>query len=143
MSSLAFEKYYPYILGVLATVLWQQLGVQMPLKDSFLSASLTIGAILAGFMATSKAILMTLDSPVMQRIRTSGYVEELVYYLAHALWLSFSFSIISLIGFFLETSTDDIKLYYGLVWVFFGISASVAFIRITNLMLKIIKYQQP
>lgn len=142
MSSLAFEKNYPYILGLLVAVLWYQLGIQMPFKDSFLSASLTIGAILSGFMATSKAILMTLDSPVMQRIRNSGYVEELVAYLAHALWLSFSFSIISLIGFFLETSSADMKLYYGLVWVFFGVSASVAFIRITNLMLKIIKYQK-
>lgn len=133
---LFLEKVAPYILSLVATYLWWKFNIAFPVNDSVLSASLTLGAILTGFLATSKAILMTLDSPVMQRIRKTRYLGDLVSYIGQAIWLSFTFSIISLVGFFTDTS----NFWFGLVWVFVGVSSAGCFIRVTNIMLKIIKY---
>jgi len=110
----------------------------MPLKADILSSSLTIGAILTGFLATSKAILMTLDSPIMKRLRETSYILQLVSYLRQAIWLSFSYCIISLIGFF----GVYLQTWYGYVWLFLGVSAAISFIQITNIMLKTISHKQ-
>ena len=57
---LFLEKIAPYILSLTATYLWWKFKIVFPVNDSVLSASLTLGAILTGFLATSKAILMTI-----------------------------------------------------------------------------------
>ena len=84
-----FEKIWPYLLAAAIGSLWYFLGLDFPSDPSILSASITLGAILTGFLATSKAILMTLDSPIMQRIRGTDYINLLTAYLAQAIWWSF------------------------------------------------------
>lgn len=130
------EKIAPYILSVAATFAWYKFGIKLPPGTSILGASLTLGAILTGFLATSKAILMTLDSPIMQRIRKTSYLSDLVSYLGQAIWMNFAYCIISLVGFFVDTG----ETWYGLFWIFIGVSSAGAFIRVTNIMLKIIKH---
>ncbi len=138
MNNLTVEKYLPYIIALAALLIWKILDVHMPKETSILASSLTIGAILTGFLATSKAILMTLDSPVMQRLRDTSYITQLVSYLRQAIWLSFSFCIISLVGFF---GLHE-QVWYGYIWLFLGVSAAIAFIQITNVMLQTISHKQ-
>lgn len=144
---LFIEKIYPYFLAAIAGFICYKVGLKLPTSDSFLSASLTIGAILTGFMATSKAILMTLDSPIMQRLRETDYIKDLVSYLAQALWLSFLFSIISLAGFFIDTNMPmstvvaQVFFWYGIIWITVGVASAASFIRITKVMLKILLHQ--
>jgi hypothetical protein len=133
---LIFEKWMPFILAFIASILWWQLDVNLPAEKGVLGSSLTIGAIFAGFLATAKAILMSLDSPVMKRIKETTYMNELVSYLAQAIWLSFSFCIVSLVGYFLKTQ----NFWFGLVWIAVAVAMAVAFIRFTNIMLKILKH---
>lgn len=136
MKSISWEQFAPYILACAASFIWYQFKLELPASTDILSSSLTLGAILTGFLATSKAILMTLDSPIMERLRETQYIDDVVSYLSQAIWLSFAFCIISLIGFFLQKDTS----FYGIIWIFFGASSAGAFIRVTNIMLKIIKH---
>ncbi len=136
MNSLYIEKFLPYALAIVGAVLWWKFDIQLPEGEGILGSSLTLGAILTGFLATAKAILMTLDSPIMQRIRETSYINDLVSYLGQAIWLSFSFCIVSLIGFFVATNND----YYGLAWILLGLSSGATFIRVANIMLKVIKH---
>lgn len=101
-----------------------------------LASSLTIAAILTGFLATAKAILISLDSPLMNRIREAGYINDLVSYLSQSIWLSFSFCCFSLLGYFVQTNVT----WYGLAWIFLAIATGCAFVRVTNIMLKVLKY---
>lgn len=136
MTSLLFEKTVPYVAALVAALAWWQLDVSLPNGTPILSSSLTLGAILTGFLATAKAIVMTLDSPIMQRIRETTYVNDLVSYLGQAIWLSFAFCVVAMVGFFVETSSA----WYGLAWIVLGVASAAAFIRVTNIMFKIIKH---
>lgn len=136
MKSIHLERLSPYILATAGGLLWWKFQVVLPTGDAILGSSLTLGAILTGFLATAKAIVMSLDSPIMQRIRETTYINDLVSYLSQAIWLSFGFCIVSIIGFFVSTN----KMWYGLAWIILGLASAGAFIRVTNIMLKIIKH---
>lgn len=130
-----FEKTYPYIAASVAGAVWFHFKGCFPTGNDILSASLTIGAILTGFLATAKTLLMTLDTPVMTRIRETTYAKDLASYLGEAIWLCFAFCILAMIGYFVKTSS----VWFGVAWMFIAISGAFAFIRVTTIMLKIIK----
>ena len=134
--ALFLERVYPYVVAFAAGLLWFRFGASLPPGPDILGSSLTVGAILTGFLATAKAILMALDSPVMNRIRDTEYIKDLVSYLSQAVWLSFLFCGISLIGYFVDTAT----FYFGLVWIFVAVAMAAAFIRVVNIMLKILRH---
>lgn len=136
MKSIYLERFAPYLLGLAGILIWWKLDLKLPLGEGILGSSLTLGAILTGFLATAKAILMTLDSPIMQRLRETDYIHDVISYLSQAIWLSFSFCILTLIGFFV----DQTKLWFGIAWIGIGVTSAGAFIRVTNIMLKIIKH---
>lgn len=136
MTSLLFEKAVPYVAALVAALLWWQMDLALPNGTPILSSSLTLGAILSGFLATAKAIVMTLDSPVMQRVRETTYVNDLVSYLGQAIWLSFGFCIVAMVGFFVDTGSP----WYGFIWIVVGVASAVAFVRVTSIMFKIIKH---
>lgn len=136
MKSIYLEHAAPYILGLTAMLFWWQVEISLPNGEGILSSSLTLGAILTGFLATAKAILMTLDSPIMKRLRETDYISNVVSYLSQAIWLSFAFCIVTLIGFFVDKNS----LVFGIAWIGLGVTSAGAFVRVTNIMLKIIKH---
>lgn len=136
MKSIHLERFSPYFLGLAAVFIWWSFDMELPSGEGVLSSSLTLGAILTGFLATAKAIIMTLDSPIMQRLRETDYIHDIVSYLSQAIWLSFSFCILTLVGFFIDQTVE----WYGMVWIGLAVISGGAFIRVTNIMLKIIKH---
>lgn len=136
MKSIYLERLSPYILAIAGALLWWKLKLALPPGDGILGSSLTLGAILTGFLATAKAILMSLDSPIMQRMRETTYISDLTSYLSQAIWLSFGFCIVSIVGFFVPARGT----WYGFAWIIFGLASAGAFVRVTNIMLKIIKH---
>lgn len=132
---LLFEKAYPYIIAVIAATLWYQLGIRLPSSDSILSSTLTVSGIFVGFLATSKAILLSMNSTVIQDLKKSGYINELVSYISQAIWLNLFFCIVNVLGYFI----DHTNAHYSLVWITMISSALMAFIRVTDIMLKIFR----
>lgn len=137
------EIAYPFLIAFLASILWWKFKPVLPPDEKeFLAAGLSIGAILTGFITTAKAILVALPSDsIMGRLRASGYIDDLILYLAHALYSCFIFSIYCLAGFFLlETNKQMLTKVYGVVWICLGTFSAVAFYRVSNFLFKIIRF---
>lgn len=137
--ALFWEQVYPYAIGSCAAAAWWYLGISMP-KGSLpdlLSAALTLGAILTGFLATSKTILFGMKSSLLMRqLRKAGYATTLMSYLGQGIWISFLFSILCLAGFFVPESFCET---FGVVWIFLGVTAAAAFYRVTKIILLLLK----
>lgn len=138
---LSIERRYPFLGATFAASVWLWLSPPFPTAEKeFLAAAISIGAILTGFIATAKAILAALPSDsVMGRLRASGYVKDLVSYLAASLYGCLAFSIYGLLGFFLQKDGEhQLNSWFACGWVFFATYALLAFHRVAQLLLKII-----
>lgn len=86
MPSLTFEKYYPFLGGAGSGALSSLFDLEIPSNAPLLlSATVTFGAVAAGFVGTSLSILTSLERPVMQEIRATSYLRILQNYIAWAL----------------------------------------------------------
>lgn len=142
---LKIEKYHPIALAVATAVAWallsERFALTMPKDEKeFLAAALGLGAVLTGFIATAQAILMALPSDsVMGRLRTSGYLEDLVEYIGRALHGGFAFCVLNLIGFSILYLDKDVKSIYWILWIGLAVYAALAFLRISKIMLRIMR----
>lgn len=139
-----FALHYPLIFAIVSAILWCRLKARFPLDEKeFLGAAISIGSILTGFVATAKAILAALPSDsVMNRLRSSGYIKDLVSYLAAALYGCLLFSVFSMAGFFLlEPDVHALNNWYSAVWVFLGAYALASFYRVSKTLIAIIEHQ--
>lgn len=136
--NLDWERFYPYLVGVIAALAWWAVAPEFHAeKSDVLSASLTVGAILTGFLATSKAIMLSMnDAPIMRELRESGYIKDLVSYLAQAILFSFFYAIVSLVGFFLNGSEA-----YWVIWTGAGVVAALTFVRVVWIQLRILSLE--
>lgn len=106
-------------------------------RSAFLSASLSLGAILTGFTATSQAILMTLpENGLLLRLRVSGYISDLVNCFIAAIIGASAFVILNLAGFFIATLNQ--KFYY--VWLFSLLYCITTLFRLSKLMILILRH---
>jgi hypothetical protein len=141
---LSLERNYPLLGALSAFALWWYFSPPFPAAEKeFLGAAIGIGAILTGFIATTKAILAALPSDsVMGRLRATGYVKDLISYLEAALYTCLAFAIYGLFGFFLQADGhSNLNTWYARGWVFLAAYALLAFHRVTQLLLKIIGHQ--
>jgi hypothetical protein len=136
------ERFYPLCAGVLAGFAWHYFQPPMaPDGKEFLAAAISLGAVLTGFIATAKAILAALpNQSTMKYLREGKYIDDLIDYLAHALYGCLFFSIIALAGFFL-LKANDTKLpeWFGVVMIGMGTFALLSFHRVARLLFKIIR----
>jgi len=133
---LFFEIIYPYLFGLIAGYIWWKAGAKFPSGDAILSSTLSVSGIFVGFLATSKAILISMNSPLVNELKRSGYINELVSYIGQAIWLNLAFCTLNVIGYF---SIRD-AYWFSLTWVALSTASLMAFIRVTHIMLKIFKY---
>jgi len=133
---LIFERLYPYIIALISAFLWNQHHIVFPKGDSIISSTLTVSGIFVGFLATSKSILISMNSSIISEIKKSGYMNDLVSYIGHAIWSNLAFCSFNVIAYFIDTSSK----LFGSLWVFIGVSSLFCFIRVTHIMLKVFKY---
>lgn len=137
---LFLERWHPLPVALLIAAMWWYFACPFP-KDGkeFLAAALSYSAILTGFLATAKAILMALPSEsVMGRLRSSGYIDILVIYLAEGIYGCLAFCLVNLAGFFWDTAA--LPNLFELFWVFFCTLSTVLFVRVARIMLKILAH---
>lgn len=139
--TLNFERYYPHGLAIIAGSLWWYFSPRFPSDEKeFLAAALSFAAVLAGFTATAQAILMSLPSDsVMGRLRATGYVNELIAYIGASLHSSILFCLLNILGFFVLDSTQKLSRSYTTIWIVVGVFLILAFLRVTRIMLKIMR----
>lgn len=136
------ERWYPYAAALLAGVLWWRFALVLPVDlKEFLAAAISLGAILTGFIATSQAILASLPTDtVVGRLRASGYIEDLICYLAAALYGCLIFSAFSIVGFFL---IGALPRWYGAIWAALALFSTLAFHRVSRIFFKILRWSPP
>ncbi len=104
LTDLDFEAMYPLLFGMIAGCLWTVGAlwgrVMFPDSDTILSSTLTVSGIFVGFLATNKSILIGMNSPIIARLRSSGYINEIVSYLGEAIWFNLAFCAFNVVGFF-------------------------------------------
>lgn len=134
---LLFEKLYPYLFGSVLSGDAYWFSLPFPHGENILSASITIGSIFTGFLATSKSIILTFSSPLMVKIRKTSYFRLLLSYIGQGIWSALAFCILSLFGYFLDTTSYPRP--FVVIWFFCATVTFLAFFRITHLLLKMIE----
>ena len=132
-----FEQTRPYAASIALSVFYIYWDVQFPKCRDVLSASITLGAVFTGFLATLKSIIISVNSPAIQHLRTLKFWSLLLSYLQQAIWASLGLCIVSLLGFFLDPLNPP-KLF-GIVWVFAVATSIFTFLRVSNLIMKLLR----
>ncbi|HDR8962501.1 TPA: hypothetical protein QDB13_000050 [Burkholderia vietnamiensis] len=137
--SLYWEKSYPYYVAAMVAVGWWLLKWPLPqaIKE-FLAAAISLGAILTGFIATAQAILAALPTDtVVGRLRASGYIDDLIHYLASALYGCLVFSGFSMAGFF---ANEHLPVWYAPIWAALAVFSALCFHRVSRIFFKILRW---
>lgn len=149
MTSLQREQFGPYVVGLLVTAAWWfLLGRSFPADPSgLLSASGTIASVLVGFLATAKAIIMSIStSPTYAHIRSLGYGDQLMDYIRSAIYAGLVFLVLATLGFFIDwkaTALTDLERIgvtaYRISWVLTGAAGLALYVRVIGLIFKVLK----
>lgn len=137
-KSRSFELWYPYLGAACAALIWLLFEAELPRdRGDLLGSALTFASILTGFIAASKAILVSIrGSRMFQRLQKQKFIKPILTYLSHAIWLSLGACFVSLAGFF-EVGRAE---WFGVIWVFVIAAAVLAFIRVTKIFFAILAH---
>ena len=114
MKSLTWERHYPFAVAVCAGAASCFQGLEMTANaPALLSATVTFGAVASGFVGTSLSILTSLDTPAMQKVRATSYLDILREYLGWALAAGIALSSTGLAGLFLDLAPTK---WFGSAW---------------------------
>ena len=140
MSALFWEKFWPYIMAVVVTCAWLFLagGVFPTNIDNLMTATGTASAVLVGFLATAKAIVLGLtNSPVFLAIKAANYHRVLFQYFFEAIAIGTGLLLASVLGFFFSSHTAP--LWFSIVWVFVATSAMFTYGRVVCVLFRLIE----
>lgn len=135
-KKLWFERYYPYIIGiVVGVVAYNQTTFAMPTDasvcTSLLSAAISFSAVLVGFLATMYAVLMTLPS-MIRRLSKLDYVDVVQEYFNSGIVIGLAFSMLNIIAFFGLELTE--KPLFISLWIMLGSMMFLTFFRVARMM---------
>ena len=143
MKPISRERWMPWVASVVAFcggLTIAHCGHALPSSENFFGAMLTLGGILAGFIATMKTLLQALGRRVVQRLMHSGYQRYLRIYADEALWGSILLCVAAIAGFFFISERDSVAktlaCAVSLALAAFAMTAMVRFAAISNSLLE-------
>lgn len=131
------ERIYPYAAATISAFGFYYFKLDFPKGQDILSATITIGAIFTGFLATSKSLVISIDTPAMNKLRETSFFPLLIQYLREALYTSLLLGAFGILGFFTDSSCPP-KLY-GIIWTILIVATFLTFYRVTSAFLDLIK----
>lgn len=137
--SLSFERIYPILFAASSAIAAWLLDFALPTEATkeLLAATISFGAILAGFIGTAKSILMALPMALLSKLRASTYMDDLAGYLSTALTGSLITSALSVAGFF--SMPEIFKPWYAALWLGSLVFAGISFWRASRIMVLLLK----
>jgi len=141
------DKYYPLVGGALFALaylglffLYPKFAIAKGFRDIFISA-ITINAISIGFLATAKAILISIQkSRIVKWMKETGTYETTIQYFMDALSLSMMSAILSMLLLLIDFNNPVKYILFGIaVWVFLFIYSLLSMYRIIDLFSKILR----
>ena len=137
LMSRKFEQIYPYVFALLFSVGFRYFHCSFPKGRDILSASITMGAIFTGFLATLKAIVVSLQGSKIEALRKTNFFGLLLNYLQQAVWMSLLYCGFALGGFFYEPEKPPA--WFGVVWIFLSAATLLTFQRVSFSLVAIIR----
>lgn len=137
---LSLEKYGPIVFSVSTTICWLLLCAPFPKDPSnILMSSISVGAIVTGFLSTTEGILLTINpkSTMVTKLYESGHFKSIVSYLSSTIRVGIFFSITSLFSLMDESIAK--VLWFQIIWVFLASFLLSSFYRIAEIIIKILK----
>ncbi len=137
--SLSFERTYPILFAASSAIAAWLLDFALPTEATkeLLAATISFGAILAGFIGTAKSILMALPAALLSKLRNSTYMDDLAGYLSSALTGSLITSALSVAGFF--SLPELVRNWYPALWLGSLIYAGISFWRASRIIVLLLK----
>lgn len=141
------DKYYPVVIGGLISLLYLYLFKRFPkyalpanLRD-LITAATTIASIAVGFLATAKAVLVSIsNSDVIQWMKDGGHYDTIIDYFVTAIHYCLLTALWS--GMLLLIDFKDptkIVLAAVAIWVFLSVAALFSTYRVISLFSTILK----
>lgn len=134
-SSLArlAEDMSPIVCGVLGFVL----SVLVPLEEipdnmkDLYQAAMGIGAIVVGFLATAKSIIISVDDkPAISELKKIGHYSRLMGFFMYAIWTAFFVSVASAVLVICSTESGLTYRVLFVVWSVLLGAATAACVRV-------------
>lgn len=141
MSQETFDKAYPHIVAVLAglgyflfLLQFKEYVVHPNMKD-LLTASATISSIAVGFLATSKATLLSINSSrVVKWMKDGGVYNTMIDYFMTAVHYCMATAVYSALLLLVNfTKSSQMNLILITVWVFLSVGSLLTGYRIIRL----------
>ena len=137
------ERIYPYALSISAAGIFHYSKAGFPTGEGVLSASITIGAIFVGFLATVMSIVLTIQSARIEELRATKFFGLMIGYLQEAIWGSLAFCALSLFGYFLLSQPPKpLPFWFQDAWLLFSSATFLTFFRITRALLGLVSLSE-
>ena len=143
--TLRVERSYPYVVGVLLTILFlyfhKFINLQATTPDIF-PVVIGISAIAVGFLMTAKSILLSIDErKVIQFLKEAGVYIYFVGYLIAAVKWCFYTTILTLVGMILNLHHQAQPGHYWflVLWVFTIATTAACCERVIRIFSKILR----
>jgi hypothetical protein len=143
--SLFWERVWPLIGATVVVAVWLKLGKPFPASpDGLFGAAATVSSIFASFLGVAKALILTIKGTETYKVLVQrGYTAELFAYLRDGIFASVFFASCSILGFFVSHETivwnQPLFILFEPVWVFAGALSLLTYLRITNILFKLLK----
>lgn len=134
VNSRIFERLYPYVVPLLLAVATVRFGVGFPRSNEVLSASITMGSIFIGFLATAKSILLGLQTAGFQQIRKTKFFPLLISYLKEAIYCSLIYCCLCLAAYFF----DHDFAWAVATWTYFTGATVLTFVRVVRVFMVLV-----
>lgn len=142
---LAVEKYYPLVMGILTAGLsagYLPHNIQERILRELLNPAINISAIIVGFLATAKSILVSIqDKSIIRKLKTAKLYETTIDYMATGIRASFALALISGLSILIDPKTAAWWLPHVIgIWVGTTVFTMASVYRVIEILTKILRY---
>lgn len=144
-SRIIVERLWPWCGAVVVCGIWWLAAQPFPPNpDSLFGTAATVASVFASFLGVSKAIILTIKGTNTYKIlERERYTDLLFSYLRSGIYSSVFFASLSIFGFFIDknSAVGNFKIFVAFcaLWVFAGALALLTYIRIANILFKLLK----
>jgi hypothetical protein len=135
-----WEFTYPYLLAAFAVwAAWWSGFDATPKIEALIPAVLNGSAIAAGFLFTTKTLLLAMDEKwVIQRSKEAGYYLRFVHFLIQAVWLCLITACLSAVAAMADTASPHFRWIFH-IWVFVVAATGLATVRVLRILSAILR----
>lgn len=134
MSTRPFERLYPYTIPLVLAGAALRFEIKFPQSNEVLSASITMGSIFIGFLATAKSILLGLQTTGFEQIRRTKFFPLLITYLKEAIYCALIYCCACLAAFFFVHNYP----WAVATWAYLTAATLLTFIRVVRIFMVLV-----